>query len=183
MKNLFNLKRKLLIFSLPILTSGLIIFTIWGLGFRINTTPSFPKGIYRIQTETPKRGDLVTFCLDLNNPFATHAKECGYLTSGSCPLGLKPLLKMLVGLEGDDLRLTDEGIKVNGVLMANTIRPELDSYGREVPPSLLKEGPIATGQSLVISQNHEGSFDSRHFGVVPFSSLQKVKKVLIWGAQ
>ena len=30
-------------------------------GFRINPTPSLPKGLYRLAEESPAKGDLVTF--------------------------------------------------------------------------------------------------------------------------
>ena len=147
---------------------------------RFNLTSSMPRGIYIMQlaTENPQRGDLVTFCLELNNPFTAVAREREYIGSGTCPSGLKPFLKRLAGLSGDVLEVSLDGIILNGSYLTGTARPEYDSLGRPVPPSLLKDGPIPAGMALVISQQHSGSFDSRHFGLVPYDSLTKVTPVL-----
>lgn len=167
------------------LLSGLMILTslsplIHATGVRFNLTPSMPQGIYVMESaaERPERGDLVTFCLESNNPFTELARERGYAGSGSCPLGLKPFLKVLAGLPGDTVEASPDGIILGGSWLAGTARPEYDSQGRPVPPSLLQDGPIPDGQALVISQRHGGSFDSRHFGLVPLDSLTKVTPVL-----
>ena len=68
-------------------------------GFRFNPTPSLPKGIYRIVSGVPEKNGLVSFCLE--GEFAELALERGYLEPGSCPSGLRSLLKRLAGLPGD----------------------------------------------------------------------------------
>ena len=68
-------------------------------GFRINPTPSMPKGLYRMVKEAPAKGNMVTFCLQ--GEFAFLAQERGYVQAGSCPNGLRPLLKRLADLPGD----------------------------------------------------------------------------------
>ncbi|MDL2226624.1 conjugative transfer signal peptidase TraF [Deltaproteobacteria bacterium OttesenSCG-928-M10] len=148
-------------------------------GFRFNFTPSMSKGIYVMQpaAEKPQRGDLVTFCLELNNPFTAVARERDYIGSGTCPSGLKPFLKTLAGLPGDQVEVSPDGIILNGSYLSGTARPEYDSQGRLVPSSLLKDGPIPEGQALVVSQQHSSSFDSRHFGLLPYDSLTKVEPV------
>ena len=149
-------------------------------GFRFNLTPSMSKGIYVMQptAERPERGDLVTFCLESSNPFSAIAKEREYIGPGTCPNGLKPFLKRLAGLTGDMVEVAPDGIILNGSYLSGTSRPEFDSQGRTVPPSLLKDGRIPESQAMVISQQHSGSFDSRHFGLVPYDSLTKVSPVL-----
>jgi len=156
------------------------VYAVDAAGFRFNLTPSMAKGIYVLEpaAEKPERGDLVTFCLESDNPFTSVAKERNYIGSGTCPSGLKPFLKQLAGLSGDIVGASPDGIILNGHFLAGTSRPEYDSHGRLVPPSLLKDGPIPEGLALVISQQHSGSFDSRHFGLVPYESLQKVSPVL-----
>lgn len=148
-------------------------------GLRFNLTPSMPRGIYVMQpaAEKPERGDMVSFCLEPNNPFTEVAKERDYIGSGTCPSGLKPFLKTLAGLPGDKVEMSPDGIILNGSYLAGTSRPNYDSQGRLVPPSLLVDGLIPDGQALVISQQHSGSFDSRHFGLVPYESLTKVEPV------
>lgn len=148
-------------------------------GLRVNLTSSLPKGLYRLVEDRPARGDLVTFCLDAENPFASLAKERGYLPTGSCPSGLQPLLKKLAGLPGDSVEVAPGGLVLNGRPLSGTARPDRDSYGRVVPPSLLSGGGIPAGSALVLSQEHSGSFDGRHFGLVPFKSLTKVEPVWV----
>ncbi len=78
------------------------------------------------------------------------------------------------------VEVSTDGIILNGSYLVGTIRPPYDSRGRTVPTSLLRDGPIPPGQALVISQEHSGSLDSRHFGLVPYDSLQKVSPLLIY---
>ncbi len=158
---------------------SLLLLIFFSLGYRLNLTVSMPQGLYKITGDKPQRGDTVIFCLDSNNPFAPLAKERGYIGPGSCAGDTQPLLKILVGLPGDTVAVTPKGIAVNGHLLANTVRPKHDSQGRPMPPSLLQNGDILQGSALVIAQEHGNSFDSRHFGLIPQSGLQKVQPFLI----
>ena len=133
-------------------------------GFRFNPTPSLPKGVYRLAPGAPEKGDLVSFCLE--GEFAELALERGYLEPGSCPSGLRPLLKRLAGLPGD---FADPSVF--------PIR-SVDSQGRPMP-SVLVSGLIPSGMALVLA-DHPGSFDSRYFGFVPLESLQRVEPVFIF---
>ena len=136
-------------------------------GLRINPTPSLPKGIYRISPGTPGKGDLVSFCLE--GEFAELALERGYLEPGSCPSGLRPLLKRLVGLPGDVVDPAMFPIR------------SLDSRGRPMTPALIPwtPGVIPSGMALVVA-DHPGSFDSRYFGFVPLDSLQRVEPLFVF---
>ena len=154
--------------------------TLWLADYRFNLTPSLPKGVYQLSPEPVRAGDLVTFCLESTNPFAPLAKERGYLGPGSCPSGLRPLLKKVAGLPGDRLTISPHGLMVNGRLLPGTARPDHDHQGRTLPASLLQNGEIPDGQALVLSQEHSGSFDSRHFGLVPLSSLTKARPILVF---
>ena len=131
-------------------------------GFRINPTPSLPKGLYRLVEGSPAKNELVTFCLQ--GEFAELALQRGYLHAGSCLSGLRPLLKRLAGLPGDYIEAD-----------ALTIR-SVDSQGRHMP-SVLQSGVIPSGMAFVLA-DHAGSFDSRYFGFVPLESLQRVQAVL-----
>ena len=132
-------------------------------GLRINPTPSLPKGVYRIAPGEPAKGDFVTFCL--RGEFAELARERGYLQAGSCESGLRPLLKRLAGVPGDCI--VADGLAVRTV----------DSQGRPMP-SALRSGVITSGMAMVLA-DHEGSFDSRYFGLVPLESLQRVEPVFV----
>ena len=140
-------------------------------GLRFNPTPSLPKGIYRIVPGAPApkdfvRGELVSFCLE--GEFAELALERGYLEPGSCPSGLRPLLKRLAALPGDFVDPSAFPIRV------------VDSQGRPMPSALLPwmSGVVPSGMALVLA-DHPGSFDSRYFGLVPLDSLQRVEPVFV----
>jgi len=142
---------------------GLFFLLLWCAGLRVNLTPSLPKGIYTLRPGTPGKGDYAAFCLE--GVFADLARERGYLQGGSCPSGLRPLLKKVAGLPGDT---------IPGDLCVH----HTDSLGR-LMFSALSEGVIPPGMALVLA-DHPGSFDSRYFGLVPLDALQKAKAVWIW---
>ena len=142
---------------------ALVLALAFGAGLRINPTPSLPKGIYRILPGSPQKGDLVSFCLD--GDYAALARERGYLEAGSCPSGLRPLLKRLEGLPGD-------------VVPSDLPFQTLDSHGRPMP-SVLQSGLIPPGMALVLA-DHPGSFDSRYFGLVPLEELQRVEPIFLF---
>lgn len=137
---------------------------VFGAGLRFNPTPSLPKGIYQIVSGAPERNELVSFCLE--GDFAELALERGYLEPGSCPSGLRPLLKRLAGLPGDSV--DPYSLPICAV----------DSHGRPMSPALAP-GVVPPGMALVLA-DHPGSFDSRYFGFVPLESLQRVKPVFLF---
>jgi conjugative transfer signal peptidase TraF len=142
---------------------GLIFLLPWCAGLRVNLTPSLPKGIYALCPGAPGKGDFVAFCLE--GEFADLARERGYVLAGSCPSGLRPLLKVVAGLPGD---------AIPGDLFVRS----MDSLGRDLP-SALPEGNIPPGMALVLA-DHSGSFDGRYFGLVPLDALQRVKPVFLF---
>jgi len=146
--------------------AALALFLSWCAGLRVNLTPSLPQGIYALCPGTPGRGDFASFCLE--GEFAEMARERGYLLPGSCPSGLRPLLKRVAGLPGD---------AIPGDLFSR----HTDSLGRAMP-SALPEGVIPSGMALVLA-DHPGSFDSRYFGLVPLDALQRVKPLFLINTQ
>jgi len=142
---------------------ALAFLILWGVGLRINLTPSLPKGIYALCPGTPGRGDFAAFCLE--GEFADLARERGYLQAGSCPTGLRPLLKRVVGLPGD-------------AIPDNLAARPSDSLGRSIP-SIPLSRVVPSGMALVLA-DHPGSFDGRYFGFVPLESLRLVKAVWAW---
>ena len=146
--------------------AAFILFLFWNAGLRINLTPSLPQGFYVLCPGTPGKGDYVAFCLE--GDFADLARERGYLQSGSCPSGLRPLLKRVAGLPGE---------AIPGNLSIRLV----DSLGRAMP-SVLPEGIISPGMALLLA-DHPGSFDSRYFGLVPLDVLQRAKPIFLFNLQ
>ena len=171
--------REIFWLTVDVLLISLLAF--WLFGFRVNFTSSMPVGIYLIGAESAQRDDMVTFCLPSDNQFSALAKERTYLQSGLCPSGRQPLLKILAGVPGDLVEISESGIALNGAPLADTKRPSHDRRGRPLPDPLLSNGVIPDGLALVISNEHDGGFDSRHFGLVPLSSLHVVRPILIFG--
>lgn len=143
---------------------ALFFALLFGAGLRFNPTPSLPKGVYRIVPGIPERNELVSFCLE--GEFAELALERGYLEPGSCPSGLRPLLKRLAALPGDSVDPYSHPICA------------VDSHGRSMAPALVP-GVVPPGMALVLA-DHPGSFDSRYFGFVPLDSLQRVKPIFVF---
>lgn len=160
--------------SLCILIFGVVV---WQLGFRVNLTPSLPIGLYQLASGPLYRGQIVAFCLD-DPEFIQLAQERGYLAAGYCRSGLRPLLKVINGLPGDKICYLDGRIMVNNHVLEHAKILGRDSQGRAMPPSHLLPGIIPAGKALLLSQHHDGSFDSRYFGLVPIVSLRPVEPVI-----
>ena len=142
----------------------LTLALVFSAGLRFNPTPSLPKGVYRIVPGAPEKNELVSFCLE--GEFAELALERGYLEPGSCPSGLRPLLKRLAALPGDSIDPVSFPIRA------------VDSQGRSMSPAL-SPGVVPPGIALVLA-DHPGNFDSRYFGFVPLDSLQRVEPVFLF---
>lgn len=157
---------------IPALTA-LILWMLWDAGLRFNTTSSMPMGIYRLTASTPERGDTVAYCL--RGDAAELARNRGYLTEGSCPSGLAPVLKSVAGLPGDMLTQSTDGLSINEVLQPHSAVLPLDTQGRGMAGALMPS-PVPDGMAVLMS-DHPGSFDSRYFGFVPLADLRRYTPV------
>lgn len=148
------------------------------LGYRLNVTPSLAVGVYRLQEGTPQRGDIVSFCLA--GTAAELAGMRGYLQPGQCPSGLRPLMKRLAAIPGDQVVILPGGISCispNGFGCIWPISPQKkDRMGRQIHPAHIS-GTVPVGMALVLT-SYQGGFDSRYFGFVPLAELKKMVPVL-----
>jgi len=149
---------------------------LWLAGFRFNVTPSMPTGVYRLHPGQAARGDAVCLCLPAST-FSNLALERGYLRPGSCPSGVQPLLKRVIGMPGDVVSVSVDGIRIAGVLQPDSHIAKYDSHARPMPPSALSSGMIPAGMALALSDSNDGGFDGRYFGLVPLNTLQRVTPV------
>ncbi len=122
---------------------------------------------------------MVSVCLK-DGAFVILALERNYLRPGSCPNGLEPLFKRVAGMPGDHIEVGQDGIFINGRLWPQSRAFVWDSHGR---PMLKAENvgsqTIPGGLALVLSDRHQGGFDSRYFGLVPIACLRKVDPVFL----
>lgn len=149
-------------------------------GARINTTSSFPPGIYWVVDKAPEKGDLVLFCPPRQEIFRL-AHERGYLSSGTCPSGYMRLLKRLVAVSGDEVLIAPEGVSVNGRLQQRSQPLQQDPRGRSMPHPQSPHFRLVRGEVLMLSDYSRLSFDGRYFGAVPQAQLgEVVKPWLVW---
>ena len=126
-------------------------------GLVLNVTGSMPGTIYKLGHG--EKYSLVSICSPIPHPSIGH---------GSCPDGSMPLIKRVVGVAGDLVTVTDDGVEINGQPVSNSKPLDLDTKGQDLPHMrgifVLKQGEIWT------AGEHPNSFDSRYFGPVKFSS-------------
>ncbi|ADP72018.1 conjugative transfer signal peptidase TraF [Rhodomicrobium vannielii ATCC 17100] len=144
------------------------------LGYRFNETPSVPVGVWRVRPVNGplERGQIVSVCPPPTGVFL-EAKARGYLSEGSCPGGLEPMLKPIAALEGDVVEQTSEGLRLNGRLLPHSLASSADSEGRPLPKLCARSLVISKGEVFLVSR-HERSFDSRYFGPLPLSAVKGV---------
>ena len=135
--------------------------------FYFNISNSLPVGVYKKNSITEKNVSLGSF---VSFPVPSSVE---YLTSRDW-LSLKiPLIKPIIGLPGDNVCLSPEGLKVNSKYVGAVAAA--DSKGLPLPHvnfcRNLKEGELWVGSTRI-----PNSFDSRYFGPIK-------KTDLIWNVQ
>lgn len=160
-----------------ILKTGVIIIAVITLSLAalvsckmiLNVTPSCPLGLYGTKPahnlKDLKKNQLVLICSDLTNPVIKLADQYKILPPGqSCPESeLAPLLKRLVGVPGDQVAITNQGITINGHKIENS------KIKYKIFEQMIHPGDIYTLKSneyWVMSSYNADSFDSRYFGPV-----------------
>jgi conjugative transfer signal peptidase TraF len=133
---------------------------------RINRTHSLPKGIYWVADKAPERGDIVAFWPQVN-PALRLGRERGYIIPGahnkSGGVGYGLLLKRRLGLPGDIVSTTDNGIIINGKLAPNTKPLDPDNIGDPLPRLRFDDYRLAENEALFVSDHLPRSFDARRF--------------------
>ena len=148
--------------------SSVVPFVIFGIsGLRISTSPSLPIGLYRITSD--QTAPLVAFCPA--EPYASFAAARGYRSGGNCPDGASPLMKPVVARTGDRVRVSKNGLEVNGVLLRNTAAMPVDTQKRLMTAWSSGDYTVAPGWVWVASSYNARSFDSRYFGPIRITNI------------
>ena len=163
-------QRKIAIGALAVgagMLSALAAGGFWG-GLRLNLTPSYPLGIWRIEPRgrEPVVGDMVFICPPYMPAFAI-GLERGYLPTGLCPSGTVPLIKSVVAVAGQVIGIK-ETIVIDGVALPNSGVRSADAEGR--PLSSFADGRVPPG-SVFLHSDFGGSYDSRYFGPLPADGI------------
>ncbi len=147
---------------------GVLMAAGWGAGLRVNTSPSYPPGLWRIEAlDRPVRtGDLVFICPPDTSVFE-QAFERGYLRRGLCPSGLSPLIKTVVAMTNQKIEV-GRSVSIDGNTLEHSIVSPFDGAGRRLDPFV---GGFVPRGYLFLHSNFGASYDSRYFGPVPASGV------------
>ena len=94
------------------------------------------------------------------------------------------IVKRLIGLPGDTIKVTPEGVYRNGELLVEEYLPEenrLASYVREDDPYL--ECTLGENECYVMGDNRIGSIDSRIVGPVQMKNIHPESTTFTWYSQ
>ncbi len=156
------------------LIGSLLLFVLassifWGMGYRINLTASLPIGIWKIKplprgsTLKDLKGKYILFHPP-NTPFFKEAKKRGYVGFGLNKNFIRPLLKQVVGIPGDRISVSENGISINGKMLPNSASKISDGMGRKMP--VANSTVLKPGELWIMSTYSSNSFDSRYFGEI-----------------
>lgn len=133
-------------------------------GLRVNLTPSYPLGLWRIEpiARAVAVGDRIFICPPPVAAFDL-ARERGYLGRGLCPGWLSPLIKTVAAVAGQHVAINGD-IAVDGMHLAHSAVRLTDGEGRLLIPDA---GGIVPAGRLFLFSAFVGSYDSRYFGPIP----------------
>ena len=143
-------------------------------GLTLNTTPSYPRGLWRrVEAVQPPltRGRMALACPP-SSPAFDEAFGRGYMGGpGWCQNGYRPIMKKIVAVAGDVVTFdgTSGAMRVNGQEIPNSARQARDAAGR--PMTSWSGGAIPPHQALLVSDYDPYSFDGRYYGPLPETSV------------
>lgn len=168
---------------LKIITGGCLLLLVILIGcvignLTINVTPSFPLGVYQclpIQDLPTCKNQLVLVCPDPDNPVIRKAVDLKILQPGSgCPPGRHaPLMKKLVGIPGDQVAITDQGVSINGQSLNNS-KIKCKIFELLIHPGYTHT--LQTNEYWIMSDYNPDSLDSRYFGPVSGQQIKQYTK-------
>ena len=171
-------------FLLSLYACGLLVLAsiavIKQAGFRVNTSPSIPLGIYRTTTTPLSVGSYVLLCPENKEPFIT-AQKRDYIGAGYCPGGLGYMFKRVAALPNDIITTTANGMYINGKLYPDSKPFKHDALNRTLPIWHANQTRLKAGEVVLMTQGDKNSFDARYFGPLPEQQIVSVvRPVLTW---
>lgn len=141
----------------------------------INTSPSFPEGVYLKTYKVPQTDDLVLVCPPQGEVFRSVRKR-GWLAPGLCESGTEMIIKRIVAGGGDQIEISAEAVSVNDQALPQS-RRIFDLPGMIPVPTRCV---LKTGEVLLMSP-HPRSFDGRYFGVLEIGCVKTTLTTLfLW---
>ena len=153
----------------------LLFVLIYQLGYRVNISESYPRGIYKSIPKTIiEHGDFIMFC-PTNSSLMQNALKRGYVLKGICEGGFYPLLKKVAALEGDRVEV-NKYVYINGVKQSKSKLHQYDPKGNPLPKTKDNNITIPKGYMFLLSDYHELSFDSRYLGLIEQNTTISIMK-------
>lgn len=127
-----NWRRVIIVVSIIVLPIVMLAAS-YGAGLRLNLTPSYPLGLWRIVSlDRPiATGDLVFICPPETAVFVL-GLERGYVRRGLCPGWLSPLIKTVVALPGQHIEI-NVVVMIDGQELLQSDVRTVDAEGRALP--------------------------------------------------
>ena len=174
------LNRFALFTTITVFCSVAMMALLYSLGARFNISNSIPKGLYWVCHEKVTKGAYVLFCPP-QRPIFDMAKARGYIRSGFCPGGYRPLMKKVLAVPDDIIRMTKQGMMVNEQILPQSQPLLCDSFGRLLVPVENQPQKLNQSEWLLMSDSCAMSFDGRYFGVTNQKQIKSVlRPVLTW---
>ncbi len=149
-------------------------------GARINVTQSIPVGLYWTTDGFVEKGAYVLFCPPDIGIFAM-ARARNYLSVGFCPGDYGYMMKRVLAVKGDRVRVTDDGVFVDGVLLPHSKLAKADGVGRVLPRYPSNQYTLGRSELLLMSDVSDTSFDGRYFGPISYSQVKSViRPIMTW---
>jgi conjugative transfer signal peptidase TraF len=166
-------------FALTAWSVSLLVLGLDLSGARINETASLPLGLYWAVDAPLERGSVVMFCPPEIEIF-DEAKARGYIGAGFCDGGYEHMMKKVLAMSGDHVKVSNEGVFVNNELLPDSKPLSADPAGRPMP-AFRVDCTLENDQVLVMSGYNPLSFDSRYFGPIRRGQIRSVvRPVLTW---
>ncbi len=178
MKQLLNKAGIVVGYAILMLIALTMLF--WIAGGLFNVSGSIPTGLYWITKRPVQTGEYVLFCPPQKAIF-DEALTRGYIRSGFCPGGFGYLMKRVLGVHGDTVSITPQGVLVNNRLIKHSVPFQKDEQERPLPRLVLNQYRLKKSELLLMTEQSALSFDARYFGLIQRSQVKAViKPVLTW---
>ncbi|WP_372712935.1 conjugative transfer signal peptidase TraF [Ilyobacter sp.] len=136
----------------------------------INVSSSLPRGVYWLaEAEEIERGDMVLFNIPKKSEKYIHGRK--YLKKD-----IKKLLKKVVATEKERIVRIDDRLYINGKF--HSYIKSKDSNGRTLPYLSTRDLQPRFNELFVLGTN-PNSFDSRYFGAINRSEIEKKAKLIL----
>ena len=163
--------------GVAVLTLG---FAAYVFGARVNTSKSIPIGLYWTSSAPAEKGAYVIVCPHKASVF-DEAKQRGYIAAGFCAGHYGYIMKRIAAARADVVAITDQGVRVNGQLLALSAPLKTDQAGRAMPRYRSNAITLGASEVLLMSDVSATSFDARYFGPLSCSQIKSViRPVLTW---